>query len=142
MFSACLFSDCVFRWTGAVANSFLNFPSRWGQPSSQSLSWLVRRPAVAENLGTFAKGRFTVRLPEQKLRDKLGKYPSPENCPELKPPLLNAELGDKGFLDSGVKKSDSRLVAMLCKKWFVPLPWAYFHPCRNSATLHCHSQVG
>ena len=127
-------SVIVFRWTGDVANSFLNLPSRWGQPSSQSLSWLVRRPAVAENLGTIARGRFTVRFPEQKLRDKLGKYPSPENCPELKPPLPNAELGDKGYLDSGVKKSDSRSVAMLCRQWFVPLLWAYFHSCKNSTT--------
>ena len=67
-------------------------------------------PAVAEKLGTIARGRFTVRLPEQKLKDKLSKYPPPENCQELKPPVLNAELGDKDFLDSGAKKSDSRLV--------------------------------
>ena len=64
-------------------------------------------PAVAEKLGTIARGRFTVRLPEQKPKDKLGKYPPPENCQELNPPELNAELGDKGFLDSGAKKSDS-----------------------------------
>ena len=63
-------------------------------------------PAVAEKLETIARGRFTVRLPEQKLKDKLSKYPPPE-CQELNPPVLNAELGDKGFLDSGAKKSDS-----------------------------------
>ena len=54
-------------------------------------------PAVAEKLGTIARGRFTARLLEQKLKDKLSKYPPPENCQDLKPPLLNAELGDKGF---------------------------------------------
>ena len=63
-------------------------------------------PAVAEKLETIARGRLTVRLPEQKLKDKLSKYPPPE-CQELNPPVLNAELGDKGFLDSGAKKSDS-----------------------------------
>ena len=66
--------------------------------------------AVAEKLGTIARGRFTVRLPEEKLKDKLSKYPPPENCQELKPPVLNAEPGDKGFLDSGAKKSDWRPV--------------------------------
>ena len=44
-------------------------------------------PAVVEKLGTIARGRSTVRLPEQKLKDKLSKYPPPENCPELSPPL-------------------------------------------------------
>ena len=34
-------------------------------------------PTVAEKLGTIARGRFTVRLPEQKLKDKLSKYLSP-----------------------------------------------------------------
>ena len=42
--------------------------------------------AVAEKLGTIARGRFTVRLPEEKLKDKLSKYPPPENCQELKTP--------------------------------------------------------
>ena len=63
-------------------------------------------PAVAEKLETIARGRLTVRLPEQKLKDKLSKYPPPE-CQELNPPVLNAERGDKGFLDSGAGKSDS-----------------------------------
>ena len=67
-------------------------------------------PAVVEKLGTIARGRFTVRLPEQKPKDKLGKYPPPENCQELKTPVLNAELGGKGFLDCGAKKSDWRSV--------------------------------
>ena len=74
-------------------------------------------PAVAEKLATIARARFPVRLPEQKLKDKLGKYPPPENCSELKPPILNAELGDKGCLDAGAKKTDSRLVnvqKMIC----------------------------
>jgi hypothetical protein len=43
--------------------------------------------------------------------------PLRENCSELKPPVLNAELGDKGYLDAGAKKTDSRLVnvqKMIC----------------------------
>ena len=72
---------------------------------------------MAEKLATIARARFTVRLPDQKLKDNLGKHPPPENCSELKPLVLNAELGDKGYLDAGAKKTDSRLVnvqKMIC----------------------------
>ena len=67
-------------------------------------------PAVDEKLSKIAKNRFQVRLPEQKLKEKLNKYPLPQNCAELKPPVLNTELCEKGYVSGGAKKSDARLV--------------------------------
>ena len=72
--------------------------------------------AVVENLGTIARGRLAVRLPEQNLKDKLSKYPLPlrktaRNYPPPLTPFLNAELGGT-FLHAKTQQ------------------------------LHCHSQVG
>ena len=70
-------------------------------------------PAVAEKFGTIVRGRFAVRLPEQKLKDSentpSGKLQGAKKTNKQKT-VLNAELGDMGFLDAEAKKSDSRLV--------------------------------
>ena len=67
-------------------------------------------PAVAEKLGRIARSRFRARLSDQKLKEKLAKYPLPQNCSELKPPSLNVDLLEKGYVHSGAKNSDKRLV--------------------------------
>ena len=49
-------------------------------------------------------------MPESKLRDKMSKYPIPQNCPEFKAPTLNEELTEKGYLDRYTRKNDTRVL--------------------------------
>ena len=45
-------------------------------------------PAMTDKLSQITKSRFRVKMPESKLRDKMGKYPIPQNCLDLKAQLL------------------------------------------------------
>ena len=67
-------------------------------------------PTVNEKLAEISRSRFRQKMPESKLKNKMDKYPVPENCPDVAPPTLNSELTDKGYVDRTTKKSDGRLV--------------------------------
>ena len=53
-------------------------------------------PTVNEKLAEISRSRFRQKMPESKLKNKMDKYPVPENCPDVAPPTLNCELTDKG----------------------------------------------
>ena len=67
-------------------------------------------PAVNEKLAEISKSRFCQKMAESKLKDKMNKYPVPENCLDVSPPTLNSELTEKGYVDRTTKKADRRLV--------------------------------
>ena len=67
-------------------------------------------PTVNEKLAEISRSRFRQKMPESKLKNKMEKYPVPENCPDVAPPTLNSQLTDKGYVDRTTKKSDGRLV--------------------------------
>ena len=46
---------------------------------------------VAEKLANITKNRFSVKLSEKKLKEKMDGHQIPENCLEIKTPLLNEE---------------------------------------------------
>ena len=66
-------------------------------------------PTVNEQLAEISRSRFRQKMPKSKLKNKMDKYPVPENCPDVAPPILNSELTDKGYVDRTTKKSDGRL---------------------------------
>ena len=65
---------------------------------------------VAEKLANITKNRFSVKLSEKKLKEKMDSHQIPENCLEIKAPLLNEEIVEKGNLDRATRKLDSRLL--------------------------------
>ena len=65
---------------------------------------------VAEKLANITKNRFSVKLSEKKLKEKMESHQIPENCLEIKAPLLNEEIVEKGNLDRATRKLDSRLL--------------------------------
>ena len=67
-------------------------------------------PTVKEKLAEISKSRFRQKMPGSKLKRKIDKYPVPENCRDVSPPILNSELTDMGYVDRTTKKSDARLV--------------------------------
>ena len=65
---------------------------------------------VAEKLANITQNRFSVKLSEEKLKEKMDSHQILENCLEIKAPLLNEELVEKGNLDRATRKLDSRLL--------------------------------
>ena len=65
---------------------------------------------VAEKLAKVARSRFSVKLSENKLKEKLDSHLIPENCTEIRAPVLNVEIVEKGNLDRTARKNDVRLV--------------------------------
>ena len=66
---------------------------------------------VAEKLANITENRFSVKLPEKKLKEKMGSRQIPENCLEIKAPtLLNEEIVGKGNLDRAARRLDSRFL--------------------------------
>ena len=65
---------------------------------------------VAEKLVNITKNRFSVKLSEKKLKEKMDSHQIPENCFEIKAPLLNEEIVEKGNLDRATRKLNSRLL--------------------------------
>ena len=65
---------------------------------------------VAEKLANITINRFSVKLSEKKLKEKMDSHQIPENCLEIKAPLLNEEIVEKGNLDRATRKLDSRLL--------------------------------
>ena len=67
-------------------------------------------PPVPEKLAKIVRNRFREKAKEQKLKDKLSKTLAPENCSEIKPPLLNEEVVRKADLERSVAlRDDARL---------------------------------
>ena len=62
---------------------------------------------VAEKLAKVARSRFSVKLPNNKLKDKLDSHLIPENCTEIRAPVLNVETVEKGNLDRTARKNDT-----------------------------------
>ncbi|XP_070184990.1 uncharacterized protein [Littorina saxatilis] len=65
---------------------------------------------VDEKLANITKSRFTVKLPDQKLKDKMESILIPANCVEIKAPILNEEVIGKANLDRGARQNDTRLL--------------------------------
>ena len=65
---------------------------------------------VAEKLAKVARSRFSVKLSENKLKEKLDNHLIPENCTEIRAPVLNVETVEKGNLDRTARKNDARLL--------------------------------
>ena len=53
---------------------------------------------VAEKLANITKNRFSVKLSEKKLKEKMDSHQIPENCLEIKAALLNEEIVERGNL--------------------------------------------
>ena len=68
-------------------------------------------PPVAEKLAKITCNRFTVKLPDQKLQEKMEKYPIPENCKDIRAPVLNEEI-DKFNVNRYSKRNDGKLFAV------------------------------
>ena len=68
---------------------------------------------VAEKLAKVARSRFSVKLSENKLKEKLDSHLIPENCTEIRAPVLNVEIVEKGNLDRTARKNDARLLLLL-----------------------------
>ena len=64
---------------------------------------------VAERLAKVAS-RFSVKLSENKLKENLDSHLIPENCMEIRAPMLNVEIVEKGNLDRTARKNDARLL--------------------------------
>ena len=82
---------------------------------------------VAEKLAKVARSRFSVKLSENKLKQKLDSHLIPENCTEIRAPVLNVEIVEKGNLDSTARKNDANLLSV--QKLITTAP---------AATLHDH----
>ena len=65
---------------------------------------------VAEKLAKVARSRFSVKLSENKLKEKLDSHLIPENCAEIRAPVLNVEIMEKGNLDRMARKNDAHLL--------------------------------
>ena len=51
-----------------------------------------------------------MKLSENKLKEKLDSHLIPENCTEIRAPVLNVEIVEKGNLDRTARKNDARLL--------------------------------
>ena len=65
---------------------------------------------VAEKLAKVARSRFSVKLSQIKLKEKLNSHLIPENCTEIRAPVLNVEIVEKENLDRTARKNDARLL--------------------------------
>ena len=61
---------------------------------------------VAEKLAKVARNRFSVKLSENKLKEKLDSH----LIPEIRAPVLNVEIVEKGNLDRTARKNDAVLL--------------------------------
>ena len=68
-----------------------------------------RRKTCCKKLAKVVRSRFSVKLSENKLKEKLDSHLIPENCTEISVPVLNVEIVEKGILDRMAKKNDARL---------------------------------
>ena len=57
-----------------------------------------------------SRSRFSVKLSENKLKEKLDSHLIPENCAEIRAPVLNVEIMEKGNLDRMARKNDAHLL--------------------------------
>ena len=64
-------------------------------------------PKVTQKLADIVNKRWTSKLEETKLKDKLLKYNRPDNCEQLKVPKVNPEIWSK--LKHGTRSTDLRL---------------------------------
>ena len=62
---------------------------------------------VAERLAKVAS-RFSVKLSENKLKENLDSHLIPENCMEIRAPMLNVEIVEKGNLDRTATEKERR----------------------------------
>ena len=53
-----------------------------------------------------------MKLSENKLTEKLDSHLIPENCTEIRAPVLNVEIVEKGNLDRTARKNDARLLTL------------------------------
>ena len=60
---------------------------------------------VAEKLAKVTKSRFSVKLSENELKEKLDSHLIPEDCAETRAPVLNVEIVEKGNLDRTARKN-------------------------------------
>ena len=51
-----------------------------------------------------------MKLSENKLTEKLDSHLIPENCTEIRAPVLNVEIVEKGNLDRTARKNDAHLL--------------------------------
>ena len=63
---------------------------------------------VHDKLARIANNRFTVKLPDGKLKEKMSVVLTPDNCLGIRPPRLNEEIVER--LDKTSKKNDCRLM--------------------------------
>ena len=63
-------------------------------------------PEVLAQLARIAKNRFTVRLTDTSLEEKGAKYQIPDNCREIRGPVLNEEVKDRYLTNTNAKKAD------------------------------------
>ena len=64
---------------------------------------------VHEKLAKAIHNRFTVKLPKDKLENKIKQHKIPKNCSVVKAPILDEELTEKGLVDKNTRKDDNRL---------------------------------
>ena len=84
-------------------------------------------PNVSQKLADILNQRWSSKLDESKLKDKMGKYDRPGNCEKLAVPKVNPEIWSK--LQHATRGSDLRL-ANLQKTLVLP------HPCYVTTGLH------
>ena len=103
--------------TGSVSDFQIELDQRQTSKSAQALSALEddleivveNGEKVDEKLAKVIKNRFTVKCSKEKLESKTKEHKIPENCQEIKAPLLDEVLTDKGFVDRNARKDDNRL---------------------------------
>ena len=61
---------------------------------------------INQQLADIVNKRWSTKLPEAKQKEKMDKYPRPENCEKFVVPRVNAEIWDK--LDNKTKHNDLR----------------------------------
>lgn len=67
-------------------------------------------PPVMDELSKIVTKRFTTKLGDEKIKEKIEKYKLPENCKALKPPTLNKKLNEKHIaLSRTARRNDTRI---------------------------------
>ena len=65
---------------------------------------------VAEKLAKVARNRFSVKLSENQLKERLDSHLIPEDFTEIRAPVLNMEIVEKVNLDRTARKNDAGLL--------------------------------
>lgn len=68
-------------------------------------------PPVSEKLSTIVQNRFSQKMDTKKMEEKCKKFAFPENCENIKPPILDTEIKTK-FISQTTAKVDSHLFSV------------------------------